>query len=350
MIKDRIGALANAGAVVFASLWLLAAPAGAGPLEDGVTAYQQGNYQAAIDAWMPLADANNPDALFNMGQLYRMGKGVARDPLMAEYFYRRAAELGHVSAQGNLGTLYYFGFDNSPRVAKAVKWWQKAAAGGDPRSQYMLGVLYYNGKYLKQDPVRAYAWIHKAAMAGLPEAVKADKKLVQALSVNDLAAGNNLSPHVQDLAIETADATPVSTADNAASPAPAASASEAEPMAEPAPEAVDGAAADTSAAAKSAPGPEVADEQAPASAVAAGYYVQLAASGSEDRANKARAQFNEDHAVLTGDQTIRIEEAALDDGRTIYRLLLGMFPTRAPAVERCAQIKDAGADCFVVRR
>lgn len=302
---------------------LLAGPAGAADLEDGVAAYERGDYQAAIDAWMPLADANDVDALFNMGQLYRMGKGVSRDPVMAEYFYRRAAERGHASAQGNLGTLYYFGFDDSPRVAEALEWWQKAARGGDVRSQYMLGILYYNGQHLPRDPVRAYAWIRKASVAGLPEAVEAEKKLIRALSVKELAAGNNLAPRVQDLPIETV---------GFAAP---------EEEMQVAPEAKVEVAEEVPAAEEAA---------APEPEAITGYYVQLAALASAARAETVQAQLAGSHDALTSDRTLQVEEARLEDGRTVYRLLLGAFAARADAAARCARLKDEGQDCFVVKR
>jgi len=320
VIKDLRG-LPTVAVVFVALVRIAAAAAAAGDLEDGVAAYERGDYQAAIEAWMPLADADHPDALFNMGQLYRMGKGVARDPVMAEYFYRRAAELGHVSAQGNLGTLYYFGFDDSPRVAAALRWWQKAARAGDARSQYMLGLLYYNGKHLPRDTVRAYAWIRKAAIAGLPEAVAAEKKLIRALSVKELAAGNELVPRVHELPVETdfASADSAVMAQNASTPGNGAESPAANPVA--------------------------AGDQA-----LSGYYVQLGAVSSAAGADAAGKRLVDTFGPLMADKDLRVEEAILEDGRRVYRLLLGAFDSRPAAVTRCARIQEADGDCFVVRR
>lgn len=295
-------------------------------LESGVEAYNQGNYQDAIDAWMPLADEGNRDALFNMGQLYRMGKGVPRDPVMAEYFYRKAADKGHLAAQGNLGTLYYFGFEDSPRVASAIRWWQQAAKGGDARSQYMIGILYYNGEHLRRDPVRAYAWIRKASVAGLPEAVEAEQRLIRALTVKDLAAGNTLSPRVQDLPVEYAGGpveSPPPPPASAPRPAP-----ELDVPAEKAPQAPEG--------------PE-ADELD-------GFYVQLAALGSGPAAAALRDRLQQEIPELVAGMRLAIEEAQLGDGRMIHRVLLGGFTSRAAAAARCDAFKDAGRDCFVVAR
>ena len=60
-------------------LWLLAAaatcatlsaPAFAQSVEAGITAWQAGDYPAAIREWRPLADTGNADAQFNLAQAY----------------------------------------------------------------------------------------------------------------------------------------------------------------------------------------------------------------------------------------------------------------------------------------
>jgi TPR repeat protein len=325
---------------VISVMILMLSPAAADSLDDGVQAYERGDYQAAIEAWMPLADQGDRDALFNMGQLYRMGKGLARDPVMAEYFYRQAAEKGHLAAQGNLGTLYYFGFDDSPRIAPALQWWHKAARGGDSRSQYMIGILYYNGAYVERDKVRAYAWIRRAALAGLPEAVEAEGKLVRALSVKELAAGNNLAPRVQELPVV------LKGGEEAAPASDVGMVSESEGTLEQA--AVDNESQAVEPHASS--NVEAIAVEEGADEAIAGYYVQLAALSTFESAEAQKDDIQAGMPLLAGDPGLRIEEAALDDGRSIYRLLVGGFLSREEAALRCARIKDAGRDCFVVRR
>ncbi|RME99800.1 MAG: sel1 repeat family protein, partial [Alphaproteobacteria bacterium] len=74
---------------------------------EGVRLYEAGDYAGAIREWQPYAAQDDPNALFNLAQVYRLGRGVPADLSVAENYYARAAKLGHVSAQGNLGTLYY---------------------------------------------------------------------------------------------------------------------------------------------------------------------------------------------------------------------------------------------------
>lgn len=266
-------------------------------VDAGVTAFERGDYKAAIRMWMPRAEAGDVDALFNLGQLYRMGRGVPPDPVMAEYFYGRAAAQGHVAAQGNLGTLYYFAFDDSTRIDDALVWWLRAARAGDARSQYMLGVLYYNGEHLARDPARAYAWIHRAAQSGLAEAVRAESNLIRALSVAELARGNDLVPGIHDLPLE-GDAPSV--------------------------------AADTPAR--------------------AAYRVQLGAITGEELARNSARQIERRNNDLVNGKALTVEVGHTADGKEIHRVFLDGFETRGAAREQCARFQEAGQDCFVVSR
>ena len=63
---------------------LLAAPASAQNVKAGIDAWQRGDYVGAVAIWRPLAEAGDPDASFNMGQAYRLGRGVLVDLATAQ--------------------------------------------------------------------------------------------------------------------------------------------------------------------------------------------------------------------------------------------------------------------------
>src|SRR3546814_13505721 len=75
MRSIRIAALL---ALPLAAATLAPAPALA-DVKSGVEAWQRGDYQAAVAEWRPLAIAGDADAQFNLGQAYKLGRGVARD-------------------------------------------------------------------------------------------------------------------------------------------------------------------------------------------------------------------------------------------------------------------------------
>ena len=93
----------------------------------GLTAYNRGNYTAARAFWQPLADNYDLAALRNIGHLYRMGQGVARDGAKAAQYYTRAAELGFAPAQLNLAVMLHDG-DGIQADKRAARHWARRAA------------------------------------------------------------------------------------------------------------------------------------------------------------------------------------------------------------------------------
>ena len=135
-------------------------------VRDGVEAWSRGDYATAVAEWQGPAAAGDPDAMFNLGQAYRLGRGVARDMGRAEELYARAAQAGHVQAADTYGLML---FQDGRREA-ALPYVQGAARRGDPRAQYLLGIAHFNGDLVARDWVRAYAMLTLANSAGLPQA------------------------------------------------------------------------------------------------------------------------------------------------------------------------------------
>jgi uncharacterized protein len=63
-----------AGGVLALALFGVAA---AGPFEDGLAAYQRGDYVAAMGYWRPLADQGDDRAQTNLGRMYAFCRGRA---------------------------------------------------------------------------------------------------------------------------------------------------------------------------------------------------------------------------------------------------------------------------------
>lgn len=143
-------------------LSIFAAPARA-DVKAGVDAWQAGNYPAAVAEWRPLAIAGDADAQFNLGQAYKLGRGVPADLAQAEAWYRRAAKQGHLQAEDNLGLVLF----TANRREEAMPFIVKSAARGEPRAQYVLGTAHFNGDLAERDWPRAYALTKRASDAGL---------------------------------------------------------------------------------------------------------------------------------------------------------------------------------------
>lgn len=146
---------------------LAAAPALA-DVKAGVDAWSRGDYKKAVDEWRPDAVAGNPDAQFDLGQAYKLGRGVPVDLGQAEIWYGKAAAQGHVQAEDNYGLTL---FQNGKR-AEAVRWLERSVARGEPRAQLVLGTMLFNGDAVDKDWVRAYALLTRSAASGLPQGAK----------------------------------------------------------------------------------------------------------------------------------------------------------------------------------
>ncbi|MGC2046999.1 MAG: tetratricopeptide repeat protein [Gallionella sp.] len=98
--------------------------------QEGINAYAQGNFAVALKKLQPLAEHGNANAQFNLGLMYREGKGVPQDVKEATAWLSKAAEQGHVEAQENLGLSYAKGLGVERDWVQADKWFSIAAASG----------------------------------------------------------------------------------------------------------------------------------------------------------------------------------------------------------------------------
>ncbi len=90
------------GGLIGAAQILGIAGAVAGPWEDGMAAYNRGDYLPAIRLFRPLAEQGNAKAQNVLGVMYRRGEGVARNSLRAFMWFSRAAARGDARAKAEL--------------------------------------------------------------------------------------------------------------------------------------------------------------------------------------------------------------------------------------------------------
>src|SRR5260370_768615 len=116
-----------------------------GPLEDGVAAYQRGDYAIALQSYRKAADQGDARAQNNLGAMYESGRGVPQNYTEAMKWYRLAADQGNARAQVNLGIMYGKGQGTPKNYAEAMKWFRLAADRGDTQGQVDVGVCYRDG-------------------------------------------------------------------------------------------------------------------------------------------------------------------------------------------------------------
>ncbi len=288
-------------------------------VRDGIEAWQRSNYSQAIAIWRPLAAQGDADAAFNLGQAYRLGRGVPVDLSAAKTWLEKAALAGHLDAETTLGLLL---FDSGDR-AGGIQWLKKAAERGEPRAMLVYGTALFNGDSVRSDPMMAYAYVSRAAAQGLEPAKSTLKDMDGLLPVD-------VRRRAVEIALQRA----------AERPAPAAksSRSAAKPPSKPA------AKPPVAMATKpSAPAPVQTPKPKPAAAQASApsgkWRIQLGAfskrSSAEDLYRKLSGS-----AAITGHPPFYVPAGA------VTRLQVGGFPSRAAATSACAALK--GQPCFPV--
>jgi TPR repeat protein len=94
--------------------------------DEGMAAYDRGDYAKAYKEFKPLAEQGDADSQFYLGVMYDFGRGVSQDYI------------------------------------QAMKWFRRAAEQGDDEAQFELGWAYANGKSVPQDFIQAYMWFSLA--------------------------------------------------------------------------------------------------------------------------------------------------------------------------------------------
>ena len=281
-------------------------PAAAQTVRAGIEAWQRSDYAAAVAIWRPLAEKGNADAAFNLGQAYRLGRGVAVDLATAQNWLEKAALANHLDAQTTLGLLL---FDSGNRDS-ALQWLKKAAERGEPRALLVYGTALFNGDGVQRDPVLAYAYVSRSAAQGLEPAKTTLAELDRLLPVEQRQKG-------VAIALDKAKSKPPMQ-------------TKAQPKPKPKPAAI--------------PPVKQAQAQAPKPAPAATggkWRIQL---GAFSKRGSAEALFRK----LSATAPVAGHDPFFVPAGGIVRLQVGPFASRASAAAACATLSRKGQACFPV--
>ena len=116
-------------------------------LQDGLGAYDRGDYKEAVKWLLKAAEQGDARAQYDLGVKYHRGPGPPQDLKKAVKWYRLSAEQGFAKGQHYLGVMLYGGGRGVPRdKKKAIKWLLKAAEQRSVGAQRLLGAIFYYGQ------------------------------------------------------------------------------------------------------------------------------------------------------------------------------------------------------------
>ena len=120
----------------------------------------------AVAIWRPLAEKGDADAAFNLGQAYRLGRGVTINLGAAQTWFERAASKGHLDAQTTLGLML---FENGDRTG-GLRGSGARPTKASPARCSSTAPPCSTATAVKQDPLLGYAYVSRAAAQGLAPA------------------------------------------------------------------------------------------------------------------------------------------------------------------------------------
>ena len=159
----------------------------------GMDANNRGDYATALREWRPLAEQGDVLAQYNLGVLYRKGRGVPQDDVQARQWYEKAAAQGQAKAQYNLGILYFNGGGVPKDYQQALRWFRLAADQGEALAQTKIAIMYDDGQGVPHDIVQAHKWYNLAATNGDKPAAELRDALAKQMTPAQIAEAQKLA-------------------------------------------------------------------------------------------------------------------------------------------------------------
>ena len=134
----------------------------------------QKQYDQALEYLHQACDRGSSDAMYNIGNIYRLGLGVNADISIAVKYFYRSANLGHLKSQRTVADLLYKGVSDAIPCNKqeAASFYYKAAMNGDAEACNNLGILYEDGcEGITKNEQKAIEWFKKASELGCDNAM-----------------------------------------------------------------------------------------------------------------------------------------------------------------------------------
>lgn len=171
-------------------------PAGGGgepvPFGAGFAAYTEGDFDGALQVFLPLAEQDAPEAQYYLGVMYENGEGVTKSIDTAMAWYLLAAGQDHDGAQFNLGFNYANAINGVKEdLPQGAKWLALAAEQGNHMAQHALGALFEWGRGIPRDFTQAHKWYSLASLQG--DGAQARANVTKKMTLSQIGTAQRLA-------------------------------------------------------------------------------------------------------------------------------------------------------------
>ena len=142
------------------------------------------DYQEALKHYTIAAERGLAQAEYSIGLLFEHGRGMEANPTTAADWYERAAEKGDTWAMNNLAMLFSYGKGVEASEERANELYLRAANLGHFQAQYNLGARYASGRGFDVDLVTAYFWFERSKLGASALNQERANKMIETISAH----------------------------------------------------------------------------------------------------------------------------------------------------------------------
>jgi uncharacterized protein len=151
---------------LIAAVLLSASLVHATPLDDALTAYDEGRLKAAAKGFTAAAKRGEALGQYNLAMMNLRRELPGASDAKAWHWLERAAAQKFALAENALGEMVEQGRRGKPNPQAACDWFERAAEHGNGDGALAIATCFYLGRGRAQDMTQAHRWYLDAANAG----------------------------------------------------------------------------------------------------------------------------------------------------------------------------------------
>jgi TPR repeat protein len=139
------------------------------------------DFAEALKLYLLAAKQEFSKAEYALGLLYEHGRGVEANPSTAADWYEKAAEKGDTWAMNNLAMVYSYGKGRDQSESMANELYLRAAKLGHFQAQYNLAARYASGRGFEMNLIESFYWFERSKLGASALNQERANKMLEAI-------------------------------------------------------------------------------------------------------------------------------------------------------------------------